>query len=109
MFDTTNFLCHWREDVICYNGRMCDGCEYQPAPEEKKNGKAPPLPLECEPDITGCGMGWPICPACGEMPYSTDQCLFCGQRFVGDEVVKKHTETPVDKEAALEGGVSDGN
>lgn len=86
--------CHWHEEITCPNGQMCDGCEHQPAPEEKKNGKAPPLPLKWEPDITGRGMGWPICPACGEMPYSTDQCLFCGQRFVEDEAVKRYTETP---------------
>ena len=24
----------------------------------------------------------PICPSCGEMPYSFNQCVFCGQRFI---------------------------
>lgn len=24
----------------------------------------------------------PMCPICGEMPYSTEQCHWCGQRFV---------------------------
>ena len=24
----------------------------------------------------------PICPSCGEMPYSFEQCVFCGQRFI---------------------------
>lgn len=24
----------------------------------------------------------PECPICGEMPYSTEQCYWCGQRFV---------------------------
>jgi hypothetical protein len=25
--------------------------------------------------------GEPVCPICGEMPYSVEQCVFCGQRF----------------------------
>jgi len=25
--------------------------------------------------------GEPECPRCGEMPYSNEQCVFCGQRF----------------------------
>jgi hypothetical protein len=25
---------------------------------------------------------WPECPRCGEMPYSEEQCQFCGQRFL---------------------------
>lgn len=24
----------------------------------------------------------PVCPYCGDMPYSTEQCVFCGQRFI---------------------------
>lgn len=43
-----------------------------------------------------CGMtdmiipfGEPVCPRCGEMPYSLDQCVFCGQRFIDEaEVVE---------------------
>ena len=26
--------------------------------------------------------GEPLCPRCGEMPYSYGQCVFCGQRFI---------------------------
>ena len=26
--------------------------------------------------------GKPICPHCGEYPYSEEQCVFCGQRFL---------------------------
>lgn len=26
--------------------------------------------------------GEPVCPHCGEMPYSFERCVFCGQRFV---------------------------
>ncbi len=86
--------CHWHKEIICPNRQMCAGCEHQPAPEDKKNGKEPPLPLEWEPDATGRGMGWPVCPACGEMPYSTVRCLFCGQQFVEDEAVRKYNEPP---------------
>lgn len=31
MIDTTNFPCHWHDDVVCHSGQMCDGCEHQPA------------------------------------------------------------------------------
>ena len=34
----------------------------------------------------------PMCPICGEMPYSTEQCHWCGQRFVQDEVIKEYSE-----------------
>ena len=32
----------------------------------------------------------PECPICGEMPYSTEQCYWCGQRFVQDEEVEEY-------------------
>lgn len=32
----------------------------------------------------------PKCPVCGEMPYSTEQCHWCGQRFVQDEEVEEY-------------------
>ena len=94
MNDVTNFPCHWHEDVVCTSGQMCDGCEHQPAPEDKQNGKAPPVPLKWEPNCDGGGMGWPICPACGEMPYSTVRCLFCGQEFIQDEVTAEYSSEP---------------
>ena len=93
-FDVTNYPCHWHADIVCSSGQMCDGCEHQPAPEEKKNGTAPPLPLDWEPACDGRGMGWPVCPACGEMPYSTIRCLFCGQQFIQDRRVQKYNEPP---------------
>lgn len=34
----------------------------------------------------------PMCPVCGEMPYSTEQCHWCGQRFIQDEEVKEYSE-----------------
>lgn len=32
----------------------------------------------------------PMCPVCGEMPYSTEQCHWCGQRFIQDEEVEEY-------------------
>lgn len=32
----------------------------------------------------------PECPICGEMPYSTEQCHWCGQRFILDEEVENY-------------------
>lgn len=34
----------------------------------------------------------PECPICGEMPYSTVQCHWCGQRFIQDEDIQKYNE-----------------
>ena len=31
------------------------------------------------------GSDYPICPHCGEMPYSTKACYFCGQRFTKED------------------------
>jgi len=34
----------------------------------------------------------PECPICGEMPYSTEQCHWCGQRFVQDETIAEYND-----------------
>ena len=34
----------------------------------------------------------PQCPVCGEMPHSTEQCYFCGQRFIQDETIKAYNK-----------------
>ena len=34
----------------------------------------------------------PECPICGEMPYSTEQCHWCGQRFVQDEEIEEYAK-----------------
>lgn len=39
----------------------------------------------------------PECPICGEMPYSTKQCHWCGQRFIQDKEVEEY-EKPLTKE-----------
>lgn len=36
----------------------------------------------------------PECPRCGEMPYNTKRCVFCGQRFIQDEVVAEYNKPP---------------
>lgn len=37
------------------------------------------------------GYGYmPMCPVCGDMPYSTEQCHWCGQRFLQDEEVEEY-------------------
>lgn len=38
----------------------------------------------------------PKCPRCGEMPYSTKRCVFCGQRFIQDEAVAEYNK-PLEK------------
>lgn len=44
-----------------------------------------PVPLEWVDCLNAGGQlvrqGEPQCPYCGEMPYSLEQCVFCGQRF----------------------------
>lgn len=32
----------------------------------------------------------PKCPICGEVPYSTEQCYWCGQRFIQDEEIEEN-------------------
>lgn len=49
-------------------------------------GLRKPIPLEWKDHFDGrtdtiIKNGEPLCPRCKEMPYSTEQCVFCGQRF----------------------------
>lgn len=39
----------------------------------------------------GCGL-IPECPICGEMPYSTEQCHWCGQRFIQDKEIEEYNK-----------------
>lgn len=34
----------------------------------------------------------PQCPICGEMPYDTEQCHWCGQRFIQDEEITEYAK-----------------
>lgn len=36
----------------------------------------------------------PECPHCGEMPYSTKRCVFCGQRFIQDDRTAEFNKPP---------------
>ncbi len=33
----------------------------------------------------------PMCPVCGEIPYDTEQCHWCGQRFIQDQELAEYT------------------
>ncbi len=35
----------------------------------------------------------PECPVCGEMPYSTEQCHWCGQKFIQDDDIKEYAKS----------------
>lgn len=80
------FHCHWDESRICTGDLYCNGCEYQPADADKPNGKAAPVHIRW---VKSYGGTEPECPVCGEMPYSLERCLFCGQRFLSDAVVEE--------------------
>lgn len=90
------FKCYWNENKECVNWMECDGCDLQPANEDKPNGRKPPVKLKFVRDIdycTGKPTGEiPECPSCGEMPYSTEVCKFCGQRFIQDDKVKEYNK-----------------
>lgn len=48
-------------------------------------------PIELPIVNDGYGM-IPKCPVCGEMPYSTEQCHWCGQRFIQSEEVVEYSK-----------------
>lgn len=89
--DFLRFPCHWDEKRICKNDFLCEGCEYHPADEDKPNGRKPPVPIGW--DVSEFGT-FPVCPACGEMPYSYTRCLFCGQEFLPDEETERRSKPP---------------
>lgn len=62
-------------------------------------GLRKPVPLEWVDSFDGMTdkiipNSEPRCPHCGEMPYSTEQCVFCGQRFVQDGQRRREAEPP---------------
>ena len=71
--------CYFDDSRECENELFCGLCEFQPDDDEKKNGKNPPVSIDWR---TEYGMTVPYCPSCGEMAYSTDRCVFCGQRLI---------------------------
>lgn len=84
--------CLWDEGIICARGRYCKNCKHQPPDDEKPNGKAEPVLIAWE-EYPFDGT-FPMCPACGEMPYSVDRCVFCGQRFIKDVRAREWEKPP---------------
>lgn len=80
------FTCHWHKNLICEHELNCQSCKYQPDDNEKPNGKNVPILIKWETDFAGT---MPVWPACGEMPYGLDRCIFCGQKFIKDERAKE--------------------
>lgn len=91
-FSDVHFTCHWDPARTCEKELMCGACEYQPADDDKPNGKKEPVKIGWEESYGGT---WPQCPACGEMPYSTERCTFCGQKFIQDDPeLQEYTKPP---------------
>ena len=62
-------------------------------------GLRKPVPLRWKDSYDGCRDviikdSEPQCPHCGEMPYSYEQCVFCGQRFVQDGKTEEMSQPP---------------
>lgn len=88
-FNDFKTKCHWDKSRTCDRGLLCGGCEHQPADDDKINGKKDPVELIYHNDY---GMMMPYCPSCGEMAYSTERCVFCGQKFIEKQPIKNKTE-----------------
>ena len=60
--------------------------------------KEEPIKLPLEYD----GYGFiPKCPICGEIPYNTEQCHWCGQRFVLDKVMEEYEKPLKEKSKCI--------
>lgn len=70
--------CHWDESRECRYDGDCIRCKYQPADDDKYNGKAPPRKVAWRRDEDGV---FPVCPGCDEYAATKDRCFFCGQKF----------------------------
>ena len=88
--DPEEEACFWYWDR---NGQeKIDRAEAEKDEEEKQkkweeNKENPPVKLP----IVFDGYGRiPMCPTCGDMPYSTEQCYWCGQRFLQGEDIEEY-------------------
>lgn len=97
-FESVEFKCHWDEERVCENNLYCSSCQYQPKDDDKPNGKKPPIKIGWESEY---GSVFPQCPACGEMPYSTERCTFCGQRFIQDDPILIEYNKPTPEETLV--------
>ena len=86
--DEIKRMCHFDENRECKKEKYCGDCGFQPADEDKRNGKNPPAVIDWR---TEYGVTVPYCPSCGEMAYSAERCFFCGQLLIDN------TEAPVRK------------
>lgn len=66
---------------------------------EKRRKELWAIYAELEPvqlPIVSDGYGTiPMCPICGEIPQSTEQCYWCGQRFLQDDAVRAYNEPEI--------------
>lgn len=94
MIDTGDFTmyCHWNKRLVCKKCFYCDACKHQPAADDKENGKAEPVQLWWTEDYDGGRI--PECPSCGQMPYSLERCIFCGQKFLPDALTEELSKPP---------------
>ena len=60
--------------------------------EDKENGKAEPVHIRWAEDYWSGR--YPECPSCGNMPYSLERCVFCGQRFLPDALTEEWSKPP---------------
>lgn len=95
MIDTgdVTMFCHWNKRLVCKKDFYCDTCKHQLAADDKENGKAEPVQLRWTEDYDGGRV--PECPSCGNMPYSLERCIFCGQRFLPDALTKEWSKRSV--------------
>lgn len=87
-----NMYCHWDKGLVCKKEFYCDTCEHQPAADDKENGKAEPVHIRWAEDYWSGR--YPECPSCGNMPYSLERCVFCGQRFLPDALTEEWSKPP---------------
>lgn len=70
--------------------------EYNRQAEENRREELWAIYAEKEPielPIIHDGYGYiPECPICGEMPYSTEQCHWCGQRFIQSKEIEEYNK-----------------
>lgn len=94
MIDTGDLTmyCHWDKGLVCKKEFYCDTCEHQPAADDKENGKAEPVHIRWAEDYWSGR--YPECPSCGNMPYSLERCVFCGQRFLPGALTEEWSKPP---------------